>query len=66
MATYRSQDKELGGNIIDYSAMHNWNSSKISEARQRAKGDYGTPRFKGEHQEEREVAIGKMNLAYGT
>jgi DNA-binding cell septation regulator SpoVG len=36
-----------------YSGVQNWNSSKIGELRDRAKGTYGTPNFVPENQKER-------------
>jgi DNA-binding cell septation regulator SpoVG len=36
-----------------YSGIQNWNSSKIGELRDRAKGTYGTGKFVPENQEER-------------
>ena len=59
MVTYRSQDKELGDNTIDYSAVSNWNASKIGELRDRANGDYGNPGFVDGNSDERMSYIDK-------
>ena len=54
-----------GDNTIDYSRLHNWNSSKISEARTRAKGNYGTPDFIGGNQKERVDTLDRLQHASG-
>jgi hypothetical protein len=48
-----------------YSATHNWNNSKLSELRDRARGSYGAPHFASENQDEREKNINTMRRAYG-
>jgi len=48
-----------------YSAVDNWNNSKLSELRDRHEGIYGTPNFNPKHKDETRGALNKMRQTYG-